>query len=111
MLRQVTAFISLFYYLFIYIIFFLARRSKLRIDKRHAPVMLRKSKEISQTKNNRFNSCSGNSVSRPADLVVQGSILAGGENLLKSKLGNIAHSLLLPPTHRPDMIEILLKRT
>ena len=86
----------------------------------NALVTLRRSKEILRTKNTSFkllmylavqskmqrfcNRSSGNSVSWPADIVVKGSIPTLGENLLKSKLVYIAHSLPLPSTHRPDMI-------
>ena len=125
MLRRVPAFyqfISLLIYL--YYIFF-GQTFKVE-DSNNALVTLRRSKEILQTKYTRFkllmylavpskvqrfcNRSSGNSVSWPADLVVQGSIPTLGENLLKSKLVYIAHSLSLSSTHRPDMIETQLKR-
>ena len=46
---------------------------------------------------------------KPADIAVQGSIPACGENLCKSKQVYTAHSLSLSRNHRPDMPEILLK--
>ena len=47
----------------------------------------------------------------PTDLAVPSSSPARGEDLFDHKRGSIAHSLSLSPTHRPDMTEILLKRT
>ena len=44
-----------------------------------------------------------------ANLAVPGSVFAGGGNLFKLKRGSIAHGLLLPPSHRPDMTEIVEK--
>ena len=46
----------------------------------------------------------------PTDLVVP-SLTRLEANLLNCKRGSIAHSLPLSSTHRPDMTEILLKRT
>ena len=47
----------------------------------------------------------------PPDLAFPGSLSAGGGILFKRKRGAIAHSLSLSLTHRPDMVEIQLKRT
>ena len=55
----------------------------------------------------------------PTDLAVPSSIPTRGEkktkerkkNLLNRKRGSIAHSLSLSTSHRPDMTEILLKRS
>ena len=47
----------------------------------------------------------------PTDLVVVSSSPARGEDLFNRKRGSIAHSLSLSSAHRPDMTEILLKRT
>ena len=47
----------------------------------------------------------------PTDLVVMSSSPALGEDLFSRERGSIAHSLSLLSTHRPDMTEILLKRT
>ena len=47
----------------------------------------------------------------PADLVVPGSSHAWGGDLFNRKRGSIAHSFPLYFTDRPDMTEILLKRT
>ena len=87
-----SAGLSSVYFIF-YLYFFLARRSKLRIDTRHA----QKEQRDIANKNTRINRSSGNAVSWPAGLVVQSSIPAGGENLLKSKLGYIAHNLHYHP--------------
>ena len=46
----------------------------------------------------------------PADLVAPGSIPVG-RNLSNCKLGSIAHSLSLSPSHCPDTTEMLLRRT
>ena len=101
-------FISLFYYLFIYIF----SGQTFKVEDKHTLSTSHAQEEQRDiaNKNTRFNRSSGNAVNWPVDLVVQGSIPAGGENRLKSKLGYTAHSLSLPPTYRPDMIEILLKR-
>ena len=45
----------------------------------------------------------------PTDLAVPSSIPTRG--LLNRKWGSIAHSLSLSTSHRPDMTEILLKRS
>ena len=45
-----------------------------------------------------------------ADLVGQGSIPTGGRNCFDCNQGSIAYSLILSPTHCPDMTETLLKR-
>ena len=47
----------------------------------------------------------------PTDLAVVSSSPARGEDLFSCKRGSIAHSLSLSSAHRPDMTEILLKRT
>ena len=47
----------------------------------------------------------------PADLAVASSSPASGEDLFNRKRGSIAHRLSLPSAFRPDMTEILLKRT
>ena len=47
----------------------------------------------------------------PTDLAVVSSSPARGEDIFNRKRGSIAHSLSLPSAHRPDMTEILLKRT
>ena len=47
----------------------------------------------------------------PADLAVPRSIPALGENLPSCKRSSVAHSLSLLSYHRPDITEILLKRT
>ena len=47
----------------------------------------------------------------PTDLAVPGSIHTSGGNLSNHKPGSIVHSLSLSSNHRPDMTEILLKRT
>ena len=47
----------------------------------------------------------------PTDLAVVSSSPARGEDLFNRKRGSIAHSLSLSSAHRPDMTEILLKRT
>ena len=46
----------------------------------------------------------------PTDLTVLGSRPVR-ENLSNPKRGSIAHSLSEPPSHRPDMTEVMLKRT
>ena len=47
----------------------------------------------------------------PTDLAVVSYSPARGEDLFNRKQGSIAHSLSLSSAHRPDMTEILLKRT
>ena len=47
----------------------------------------------------------------PTDLAVVSSSPARGEDLFNRKRSSIAHSLSLSSAHRPDMTEILLKRT
>ena len=47
----------------------------------------------------------------PTDLAVVSSSPALGEGLFNRKRGSIAHSLSLSSARRPDMTEILLKRT
>ena len=47
----------------------------------------------------------------PTDLAVVSSSPAWGEDLFSRKRVSIAHSLSLSSAHRPDMTEILLKRT
>ena len=47
----------------------------------------------------------------PTDLAVVSSSTARFEDLFNRKRGSIAHSLSLSSAHRPDMTEILLKRT
>ena len=47
----------------------------------------------------------------PADLAVPDSIPAEVGNLFKTKRDSTVHILSLSPWHRPDMTEILLKRT
>ena len=46
----------------------------------------------------------------PAVLVFPSSIPVGG-NLFDRKQGSIAHNLSLSPSYRPDMTEMLLKKT
>ena len=45
----------------------------------------------------------------PADLSVSGSMPRWRENLLTVHWGFLAYRILLPPTHQPDMTEILLQ--
>ena len=47
----------------------------------------------------------------PADLENPGSRRAGGGNLFSRKRDSIVHNLSILPTYRPDMTEILFKRT
>ena len=45
----------------------------------------------------------------PADLSASGSMPRWRENLLTVHWGFLAYRILLPPTHQPDMTEILLQ--